>query len=172
MKLEPITTNTIVTEAVAGTSPVTYADLTKSQKSQYAIFKQHYSDEQAVLDLVQLIGGKGGNSLSNVIEKLTYINHADYDTQKYQDALYDVFQNGEPYDFDDIIGNVSGVRMALRIPPYTSRFKINCEQDFLRLFLVEPLHVFTSYVDKDGVEKIKRTQIGYKPLFKIKPEEL
>ncbi|MDR3695591.1 hypothetical protein [Mucilaginibacter sp.] len=117
-------------------------------------------------ELVNLIEGRGRNSWSLVNRKINNLEQASYETQRYYDALYDNFEVGEIYSSSDIIGITGDVRRDLRMDPYISRLRTNCENDFFGLFIVQEV---SNEEIIDSV--IKKKVVGYKPLFKLRPED-
>ncbi|HWD90318.1 MAG TPA: hypothetical protein VG367_19455 [Mucilaginibacter sp.] len=95
------------------------------------------------------------------------MEHADYDFQRYHDALYDNFDLRKVYTSNEVIGIVGDVRRDLRMEPYITRLRTNCLSDFYGLFIVQDE---TEEEIVDG--QIKKKVVGYKPVFRLKPEDL
>lgn len=148
------------------------SELNYNQKQKFAVLNKLYPDAETTINLVKLIEGKGENSYKSIIDKITAIERCDRQTSLYHDALYDNFEINKLYRFEDIIGDVSSIRMDHQLTPYTSRFKKNCEYDFVSLFITKPEYQDTLVTDeKTGETKKKRIHIGYTPVFKLKPED-
>lgn len=146
-------------------SPIAkYSDLGSIQKHKYDYLLPLFGDQTIVL--VPLIEGRGRNSWAKVNEKINVLEQAKFAEQSYHDALYDNFNIGDLYTSGEIMGTVGDVRRDCGLKPYASRLKINCENDFFGLFIV---HEVTEDEVVDG--KTKKKLIGYKPVFKLKPEE-
>lgn len=141
-----------------------YESLSYLQKQKYDYLQSLINDVGKTLELVTRIEGRGKNSFNKVIEKIDTINNAKQSDQNYHDALYDNFEVGKVVSPSDVISIVGQVRREAGLPPYTSRWKQNCENDFFSLFIVED--IYTS--DEGGSNK---KLFGYKPVFKLKPED-
>jgi hypothetical protein len=157
------------TELMGSNEPneaLTYNALTYMQKQKYDYLKTLIDNEKLTLQLVVLIEGRGKNTFDAVVEKIELLNNAKQQEQRYHDALYDNFQTDNTYTSADIISVVSEVRREVGLKPYTSRWKQNCEGDFLTLFIVHDVY---SEVEQEG--KSKKQLVGYKPVFKLKNED-
>ncbi|WP_316832792.1 hypothetical protein [Pedobacter aquatilis] len=143
---------------------LTYESLTYMQKQKFDYLVKLINNEQMTLELVKRIEGRGRNSFNKVVEKIDSLNSAKQAEQNYHDALYDSFDVGKEYTYSEVISIVAQVRRDSGLPPYTSRWKQNCENDFFALFIVEDVYT----ADEDGSNK---KQTGYRPVFKLKPED-
>jgi len=150
----------------------TVADLTRLQQQRYAHLNGIYSNHDASLQLVQLLEPKGENNWKGVTDKIDKLIRADYKEQQYDDSLYENFNLGEVYTSADIIRIVGIVRRDVGLPIYLSSLKRNCENDFMRLFIVRTISEDIGCIDHTpGATKQKCVIFGYKPLFRLKPDE-
>lgn len=149
-----------------------FGDLTVNQQQKYAHLKGIYTDESAILSLVQLLEPRGENSWKRVNDKIDSLLHADYKSMMYHDTLYENFEIGKMYSSADIIKIVGSVRRDMALQTYLSSLKRNCENDFFGLYIVE---TNTTEIccedDAPGSTKLKKVIAGYTPLFRLKPEE-
>jgi len=151
---------------------VTFGDLTKNQQQKYSVLKGVYTDETAILTLVQLLEPRGENSWKRVNDKIDSIRRGDYKQQMYDDTIYDNFITGELYSSSDIITSIGVVRRDMDLPTYISSIKRNCENDFFRLYIVETVTTeICCEDDSPGAVKLKKVVQGFRPLFRLKPEE-
>lgn len=148
------------------TSKLNYSTLSYLQKQKFDYLKRLINDEELTLQLVQLIEPRGKNNFNSVVDKIEALNGAKSTEQRYHDALYDNFNINQLFSSSDIITIVSQVRREAGMPPYSSRWKQNCESDFFSLFIVVEEY---EEIDVDG--KVKRQFLGYKPVFKLKSED-
>lgn len=152
------------TEASVETSiTLQYDNLTYIQKQKYDYLFRIYEDIAKTVLLVSLIDGRGKNSWNKVYLKIVELETSKSSVQQYQDALYDNYEIDVLYTSSEIIGIVAEVRRDLGLPPYLTRLKINCENDFFNLFIIHDDYS----VNSEG----KRKLIGHRPKFKLKPED-
>ncbi len=138
--------------------------LSRKQLERYYYLLPFFKEEAHII--VKMLQAKGKNSWASFQEKLNYINNASYQEKEYIDALYDIFDIGCEYPMDEIIQNVSTVRSDMKLESYDGSIKAKCENDLLRLFLADNVYEAT-----DEPAAFKRKIVGYKPIFKIKPEQ-
>lgn len=136
------------------------------QKQKYDYLYSFYEDEEKVTQLVMMLDGRGKNAFNSIHAKVEALVSATRDEQRYHDALYDNFDLNETYSSGEIINIVANVRRDLKMEPFSSRLKANCENDFFSLFIIKDI---SSIVDVEG--KSKKVFVGYKPVFKLKPED-
>jgi len=138
--------------------------LTSKQLEKYYYLYPLFGEDSLII-VQYLAGGRGKNSWVAFQEKLNYINNASANDKAYFDSLYAAFEIDQPYFMDEIIQNVSTVRSDMKLNSFGENIKHNCETDFLRLFITENVY------DLEGpVTQARRKVLGYKPIFKIKPE--
>ncbi len=168
-----MTINTHVPDTKSVTYPkLNYSDLSRNQKQKFAHLRGIYEDEDTILKLTLLIEPRGENSWKSIYDKIAAIRRGDYKQQMYDDTLYENFIVGTEHSPDDIIKIVGSVRYDMDLPPYLSSLKRNCERDFFKLFVVETISTDAPFVDKEtGEPKTKKVVVGYRPLFRLKPEE-
>ena len=149
-----------------------FSDLTTQQKQRYAHVRGIYVNDEESLNLILLLEPRGGNSWKSVTDKIDNIDRGDYKMQMYHDALYDNFEIGVTYTSDDIIRIIGQVRRDMGLQTYISSLKKNCESDFNQLYIV---HTITTDVCCDGNDegglKMKKLIVGYRPMFRLKPQE-
>lgn len=149
-----------------------YNDLTVNQKQKYAHLGGIYSSKELCLELTLLIEPKGENSWKPVTDKIDSIQQGDYITQMYHDTVYDNFVIGTQYSSDEIIQNIGQVRRDMKLATYISSIRKNCERDFFQLFIVHPVSAEICCEGNDeGGTRMKKITAGYKPMFRLKPEE-
>ncbi|WP_172338416.1 hypothetical protein [Mucilaginibacter sp. SG564] len=140
-----------------------YGQLTALQKQRVDYLKPMIGDH--AINIVPLLDRTGPNSWAVVHDKVSKIDKATYDEQSYQAALQEAFIINEVCQPSDVITNVSQVRSDLKLPPYLTNLKKNCETDFFNLFIVKEVYI-TEEVDG----KSRRRFAGYKPVICLKPE--
>lgn len=84
--------------------------------------------------------------------------------KQYEDALYEEFEINEDCTFDEVIQKVSSVSADLDLPHYSKSIKTNSFADFLNLFIVKKIY-------DDEATIARKKELGYKLVFKLKPEE-
>ena len=152
--------------------PMTFDRLSKIQKQKFAYLSSVYENESAILALIPLIDGRGENSWQRINDKLESIRTGDYKQKQHQDSLYENFEIGKVYEPSTIIKIVGAVRRDNGLPAYMSSLKANCEREFFNLFIVHQVFQEVCSEDDDpSTTKVKRTLIGYMPMFRLKPED-
>jgi hypothetical protein len=143
---------------------VTFDGLSTTQKHRYAYLVPLFGD--TTLELIPLVEPRGRNSWANVNSKITNIQQASYEQQRYNDAMFDGFELDKVYTSGEIIGVIGDIRRDTNLPPYSTRIKTDCEKDFFSLFIVHEV-----YQDEviDGVTRKKL--VGYKPVFQLRPQD-
>ena len=151
-------------EAVNQTvSSTKYEQLTTIQKQRADYLKPMIGDH--AVNVVNCLDSRGRNSWSQVYEKVQEAMRASYEQMHYLTILSENFTLGKTYTSSEIITVVSEVRQDLKMVPYLTNLKSNCERDFFSLFVAKDITLVT---EVDG--KTKKTLIGYKPVVCFKPE--
>jgi hypothetical protein len=139
-----------------------YDSLSATQKgrfnSLYSIFKED------TISLVLLIEGRGENSFSKVVKKVDMLSKASHDEQKYTETMYEAFELDTVYTSQKIVSIVSDVRRELGLNHYVSSIQKNCDRDFFNIFIVQTEFQTNEVTGKKAI-------IGYRPIFKLKPED-
>lgn len=157
---------------VVASGKKSFEDLTVKQKQIYAHLKGVYSYSDVCLDLTVLIEPRGENSFKSITDKLDSIQRGDYKMQMYHDALYDNFEIERKYTSDEIISIIGQVRRDQGLQTYITSIRKNCESDFFQLYIVHPVTTEICCDGNDeGKPKMKKITLGYKPMFRLKPEE-
>jgi hypothetical protein len=137
--------------------------LTAIQQQRYDFLFPIYG--HSALEIVRNIYGKGKSSWPSFLERMDAVAEAKRHTKEYYNALYETFGIGQIYAPGQVIGDVNDTRRHLGLVPYTEKIKLQSEQDFNLLFLVEDC-----YEDEATVSG-KKILKGYKPVARIMPQE-
>ncbi|WP_143065136.1 hypothetical protein [Mucilaginibacter gossypiicola] len=152
-----------IEQNVVNAEAITYDSLTVLQKQRVDYLKPMIGDH--AIKVVYNLDKRGPNSWIVVYEKVAKIHKATYDEQRYQDAVIENIEVGNEYLHADLIGIFSQVRGDLKLQPYLTNLKRNCENDLYGLFLVKETYSIETI---DGKEK--KTAIGYKIIACLKPD--
>ena len=144
---------------------VTGSQLSSTQKQRYDAIFPIYGEDASLI--VKKLSGKSRKSWSAFLQKMHDLMKAKSAELEYYDGLYEAFELGVDYTPSEVIGIVGEVRRDLELDPYVEKIKVQSERDFHKLFVCED--VYDEVVAEDG--KIKKKVVGFKPVYKVKPED-
>ncbi len=146
------------------TEIVTGSQLSSTQKQRYDVIFPIYGEGASLI--VRSLSGKSRKSWSVFLQKMHDVMKAKSSELAYYDGLYEAFELGIEYSPSEVIGIVGEVRRDLDLDPYIEKIKVQCENDFHKLFVCEDVH--DDIAAEDG--KIKKKVKGWKPVYKVRPE--